>query len=250
MSETTDPLTFQAQFFALHPDALSVMGLFEYLPSARFYAKTRESRFVRVNSAFLEPHGAKHERDMLGKTDRDFHPPALAEAYIAEDQRVMRGARPIPNQVWLVPHFRGMPQWYVSSKTPLFDAAGDVIGIAGVMYPIDTPREQTHYFRELTPVITHIEQHYTETISMEEMAKLADLSPTHFNRRFRALLRMSPTQYVHALRIQQAQRMLSQTHDPVSDIAIAMGYFDQSHFTKRFRRVTGLTPQGYRKRFR
>jgi len=250
MPDHAAPVAFQREFFARHPDALSVMGLFEFLPNARFYAKNHESRFIKVNRAFLEPHGASDERDMLGRTDRDYHPPALAEAYIAEDQRVMAGRKPIPNQVWLVPHYRGTPQWYVSSKTPLFDAAGDVIGIAGVMYPIDTPREQEQYFRELTPVIRHIEQHFAEPISMEEMARLADLSATQYNRRFRELLRMSPTQYVHALRIQQAQRMLTETNDSVSDIALAMGYFDQSHFTKRFRRITGMTPKAYRRGFR
>jgi len=250
MPTHADQVVLQTDFFAKHPDALSVMGLFDYLPNARFYAKNHESRFIRVNHAFLEPHGAKHERDMLGRTDRDFHPPALAEAYIAEDQRVITGAKPIPNQVWLVPHYRGTPQWYVSSKTPLFDAAGDVIGLAGVMYPIDTPRDQHQYFRELAPVIQHIDVHFAEPISMEDMAELADLSATHFNRRFRELLRMSPTQYLHTLRIQQAQRKLTETNDSVSDIALSMGYFDQSHFTKRFRRTTGMTPKAYRRRFR
>ena len=75
-------------------------------------------------------------------------------------------ARPIPNQVWLVPHVRGTPRWYVSSKTPLFSADGSVIGIAGVMYPIATPEAQASFFRELSPVIRFIGENYTEAISM------------------------------------------------------------------------------------
>jgi PAS domain S-box-containing protein len=246
-SETT---AFQEEFFERNPNAASVMGLFEFLPEAHFYAKDLRSRFVKVNTAFLERHGVKREEEVLGKSDRDFHPPALAEAYIAEDRRVMEGQQAIPNQVWLVPHRRGTPGWYVSSKTPLFGLGGEVMGIAGVMYPIARPQEQEVYFRELAPVMRYIEGHYTEQISMEAMMKLAGLSATHFNRRFRALLRMSPTEFLRSLRVQEAQRLLTVTQDSVGDIALAAGFYDQSHFTKRFRATTGMTPLGYRKRFR
>lgn len=242
---------FQAAFFARHPNAFSVMGLFEYLPAAYFYAKDDESRYIRANALVLnQVFGLAREEDLLGRTDREFQPPALAEAYLAEDRRVMELRKPIPNQVWLVPHVRGTPRWYVSSKTPLFGPAGEVMGIAGVMYPISTPQDQEAYFRELAPVIRSIDARYTEKISMEEMAELAGVSSTHFNRRFRALLKMSPGEYVFKLRVQEAQRLLTGTAESVGEIAVATGFYDQSHFTKHFRRVTGMTPLAYRKRFR
>ncbi|MEM8954071.1 MAG: AraC family transcriptional regulator [Verrucomicrobiota bacterium] len=243
-------LSFQRDFFGRNPNAVSVMGLFEYLPDVHFYSKDRESRFVKVNKAFLERHGVEREEEVLGKTDRDFHPPALAEAYIAEDRRVMEGKREIPNQVWLVPHRRGTPRWYVSSKAPLFGPGGEVIGIAGAMYPIARSQEQAAYFRELAPVMHFFEENFSEQISMEAMAELAGLSPTHFNRRFRAVLRMSPTEFLRSLRVQEAQRLLTMTEDSVGEIALAAGFYDQSHFTKRFRGTTGMTPLAYRKRFR
>ena len=105
----------------------------------------------------------------------------------------MEGGKTIPNQVWLVPHVRGTPRWYVSTKTPLLAPQGEVIGIAGAMYPVATPEEQATFFRELSPVIQFIDQHYTEAISMAEMAAMAKLSTTHFNARFRAIMRLSPT---------------------------------------------------------
>lgn len=243
-------MAFQRDFFKRNPNAATVMGLFEYLPDVHFYSKDTESRFVKVNTAFLERHGVEREEEALGKTDRDFHPPALAEAYIAEDRRVMRGKREIPNQVWLVPHRRGTPGWYVSSKAPLFGPDGEVIGIAGAMYPIARPQEQAAYFRELAPVMRYFEENFSEQISMEAMAELAGLSATHFNRRFRALLRMSPTEFLRSLRVQEAQRLLTMTQDSVGEIALAAGFYDQSHFTKRFRATTGMTPLAYRKRFR
>jgi transcriptional regulator GlxA family with amidase domain len=99
------------------------------------------------------------------------------------------------------------------------------------------------------PVIRHVEEHFSATVSMAEMARLAGLSPTHFNRRFRQLVRMTPTAYLRAVRVQRARTLLVTTSKPLAEIATLTGFTDQSHFTKRFRQTTGLTPDAYRKRF-
>ncbi|WP_182870189.1 AraC family transcriptional regulator [Rhodopirellula sp. JC639] len=240
---------FQADFFARHPLAVSVMALFDSLPQTYFYAKDTASRFVRVNRQFLENHGLNYEHEAIGKTDHDFHPPLMAEAYISEDRRVMAGRKPVPGQVWLVLHRRSVPRWYVSTKAPLFGASGEVIGIAGAMYRIEQQDELTRYLQELLPVARYIERHYAEPISMSEMAELAGLSSTHFNRRFRQLLRVSPTEYLRSVRVQAAQHLLSTTARTLGEIAVDVGFTDQSHLTRRFREVTGMTPAAWRKRF-
>ncbi|MEM0895610.1 MAG: AraC family transcriptional regulator [Verrucomicrobiota bacterium] len=250
MKSESEPLRLQREFFARNPNAKSVMALFEYLPDVHFYCMDAESRFVRVNRAFLDRHGVNREEEVIGKNARDLHPPAMAEAYMAEDQRVMKAAKPIPNQVWLVMLRRERPAWFVSSKTPLFGLRGNVIGIAGAMYPIARPQEQEAYFRELAPVMKYLEGHFTEPVSMGAMARLAGMSSTHFNRRFRSLLHMAPTDFLRSLRVQEAQRLLSFTQESVGEIALSAGFYDQSHFTKRFKQATGLTPLAYRKRFR
>ncbi|MFY8220914.1 MAG: helix-turn-helix domain-containing protein [Pirellulales bacterium] len=246
----TAPATFQQVFFARCPQARSLMRLFDALPQTYFFAKDRDSRFVAVNHMFLDNHGLIDESQALGKSDRDFHPPFFAEAYIAEDRRVMRSRRPLPGQVWAVLHRRTSPRWYVCTKTPLFGPEDEVLGIAGAMYRIDDPRELAGYFQELLPVVRHVEQHYATTISMAEMARLAGLSTTHFNRRFRELVRMTPTQYLRSIRVQHARGLLTTTDTPLAEIAVLTGFTDQSHFTRRFRQTTGLTPDAYRRRFR
>jgi AraC-like DNA-binding protein len=244
-----NPLNFQQSFFARLPQAQAVMRLFDSLPNTYFYAKDHLSRFVKVNHLFVENHGLASEVEAIGKTDRDFHPPAMAEAYIAEDRRVMEGRVELAGQLWPVLHRRTTFRWYVSTKTPLFDAAGAVVGIAGAMYQVAQPEEMAEHLRELLPVTQYVEQHYAEPISMVEMARMAGMSSTHFNRRFQQLLRMTPTQYVRTLRIQVARQLLTTTTRNLADIATAVGFTDQSHFTKRFRETTGLTPDAYRHRF-
>ncbi len=242
---------FRVDFFRLHPGAKSVIDLFNYLPAVLFYAKDRQHRYIGANPRNLEEvFGLKNLAQLLGRTDLEFQPPALAEAYHAEDRRVFAEGKTIANQLWLVPHVRGTPRWYISTKSPLRNPAGKVIGLAGVMYPVESPAKQKEIFRELLPVIRHIDKHYTEPISMQAMAELAGLSATHFNARFREVLRMPPSQFLLSRRVEHARRLLTETSKELGEIAIDSGFYDQSHFTKRFRRVTGITPKEYRKRFR
>ena len=243
------PQDFQNAFFAGNPLAESVIALFDSLPQTYFYAKDTQSRFVKVNRQFPENHGLNEETQALGKTDHDFHPPLMAKAYISEDRRVMASRKPLLGQVWLVLHRRTVPRWYVSTKTPLFNAAGEVIGLAGAMYRIEQQAELTQYLQELLPVAQYIERHYAEPISMTEMASLAGLSTTHFNRRFRQLLRLTPTEYLRSVRIQAAQALLTTSSRTLAEIAVEVGFTDQSHLTRRFRKVTGMTPAAWRKRF-
>ena len=254
MTKKSAPLTgraFSGAFLERNPSVRSLIELFEHLPLVLFYAKDDQQRYFAVNPRNLtDVFGLSDVEQLYGRTDSEFQPPALADAYHAEDRRVMDLKRPIPNQVWLVPHVRGTPQWYVSTKTPLFSTTGDVIGIAGAMYPIETPAEEKSFFSELAPAIRFIDENYTTTISMQKVAAMAGLATSQFNHRFRIVLRMSPTEYVLSRRIQDARERLTRTSESIANIGAAVGFFDQSHFTKRFRRFTGMTPLAYRKRFR
>lgn len=248
MAESTIGRAFQQQFFARYPGLYPLMELFEHVPEVCFYAKDRKSRFVRLNRANLAVYGVNDEESLLGRSDRDFHPPSLAEGYIAEDQRVMQSG-PVLNQTWLVPFLNGPMQWFVSSKMPLLGPRGECVGICGVMHPIATPKEQLVRFQRLAPAIRSLEERFRERVPLSELAESCGLSSTHVHRLFQRLLRMSPTEYLLALRLQEARRLLATTDEPLSEIALSTGFFDQSHFTKRFRKMTGMTPTQFRKTF-
>lgn len=241
---------FQEAFFKRCPSAVSLLKLYDTLPQTYFYAKDHQSRFVKVNQLFLDNHNQEHEWQVLGKCDRDFHPPLMAEAYMAEDQRVMASKTQQDSQIWLVLYRRKTPRWFNSTKTPIFDEKGHVIGLAGVMYLVEKEKEIDAFFKELSPVILHMEKHYHKNISMQQMAELAGLSSTHFNRRFQNLVKITPTKYLNLVRIQAARGLLTTTKKDLASIAMDTGFTDQSHFTRRFREVTGITPQVYRNHYR
>jgi AraC-like DNA-binding protein len=249
MAKTSPRLHLHRPFFEKRPAAAALIELFDYLPGVIFYAKDRESRYIAANRAMLVAKELGDPEDLLGRTDRDFHPAVMADAYIAEDRRVMELGRSLTNQVWFVVDRSGRPGWFNSSKVPLHDEAGVVIGIAGVRYAIETPEDREKQFRGLAPVIRHLEENYTSSVPMAEMARLAGISSTHFNRQFTFLFGMSPTRFLHSLRVEKARQLLIHTDRAVGEIAIETGYHDQSHFTRHFRRLSGMTPGQFRARF-
>ena len=228
--------------------AVQALDLFDALPDVFLFVKNRESRFVKFNKAWLTMHGCATAADALGKTDYDYHPPALAAQYVAEDERVMRSGKPLCDQAWLVSDHTGMPRWYLCTKMPLFDADGTVSGLAGVLRPFDHAGNAPDEYRRLTPAMEYVLEHYRRPISVADLARRAELSASQLQREFRRLFGMSVGDYLLRLRLLMAQRRLRETADAIGQIAADCGFYDQSHFTRAFKAHTGLAPQQYRRR--
>jgi AraC-like DNA-binding protein len=225
------------------------LPLLDLLPDVFVFAKDRHHRFVLANAAEWAMHGCSSEAGMLGRTDHDFHPPALARQYVAEDRQVMDSGQPILHQVWLVPDASGSPFWYVCSKLPLLDPLGELLGIAGVMRPYERAGTAPEEYRRLLPAVDFARRHYGESLGVPELARQAGLSSSQFQREFRRVFGRSPAAYLLEVRIQAARHLLEHSSQALSGIALDCGFHDQSHFTKRFKAATGLLPRAYRLRF-
>ena len=88
-----------------------------------------------------------------------------------------------------------------------------------------------------------------EIDSLSGLAQEMGLSHRHFDRRFKEDTGLTPKQYLGRSRVQSACRMLRQSDSPIAEIAIDLGYCDQSAFTAQFRQRMGITPLRYRKEF-
>jgi len=244
-----DAKSFTDAFFSQCPNLLPPIELMASTPNIGLFVKDRESRYVYNNDYHRIRYDRIKAEDLVGRRASEFFPPLLGAAYEANDRAVFESGETVRNQIWLVPTIRGTPEWFLSSKSPLHDLEGQIIGLLGIMSPIDTPEDQREHFGNLQKVIEYVDAHFVDEITAEGLAGMAGISVPQFNRRFRQLLRISPMEYVLSLRIQEAQRLLSTSRKSVGEIAAATGFYDQSHFTKRFRKVTGLTPLRYRKGF-
>jgi AraC-like DNA-binding protein len=99
----------------------------------------------------------------------------------------------------------------------------------------------------LSPVLKNricdfIEEHMGEKISLGALSSVAGLSPNHFARAFQQSVGMPPHRYLLRRRLEHVEQMLRETQLPLSQIALAAGFSDQSHLARHFRRLTGVPP--------
>jgi AraC-like DNA-binding protein len=87
----------------------------------------------------------------------------------------------------------------------------------------------------------YLAEHYSENVSLEKLACIANLSPFHFNRVFSEQLGLPPHAFQTQLRVLRAQKLLRQGYS-ISSVAAETGFADQSHFTRQFKRLTIITP--------
>lgn len=102
----------------------------------------------------------------------------------------------------------------------------------------------------LRRVQAQIENRLAEKIDIDELADLAGLSGCHFARAFRQSVGLPPHRYIMTRRIAVGAGLLERTEMPMTEIALAVGFADHSHFTRVFARMTGETPSAYRRRHR
>jgi AraC family transcriptional regulator len=98
----------------------------------------------------------------------------------------------------------------------------------------------------LRKVEDYVRAHLAESISIETLAELVELSPFHFSRVFKQSTGMTPLQFVIRERMLQAQQLIRETSHSLIEIALEVGYTSPSHFAQVFRRTVGMAPKEFR----
>lgn len=102
---------------------------------------------------------------------------------------------------------------------------------------------------QLRDVIEYIHTHLSEELTLTDLAEHLSLSVFHFARLFKNSLGLSPHQYVLQNRVERAKRLITvSTRSNLSDIALQVGFYDQTHFGKTFKRVVGVSPKVFSQR--
>ena len=100
----------------------------------------------------------------------------------------------------------------------------------------------------LSPAISHICANYREDIAVPELAKLCNLSVTHFRRLFYRTMGRPPSEYLLEVRMRMARSLLKSTEMPVSEVSMSIGYDSLSSFNRHFKQNNGISPREYRKK--
>lgn len=94
-----------------------------------------------------------------------------------------------------------------------------------------------------------LSDHYDHPHAIGELVKLSGLPKRTFDRRFRAATGYSPLAYIQSLRVEEAKQLLETSNDPIERIAQLVGYEDTASLRRLFRRLVGMTPGEYRRKF-
>jgi len=244
-----DHATLRQQVLRSAGNPEGFITLFGHLDRVAFFLKDRAFRVVAANRYFYERLGFSNESDIIGKEDFELFPRPLAAKFRRDDEQVLRTGEGMPEMVELFLSRQGLPDWFITTKLPLAGKDGRPIGVMGTVQRFDQSRGLTSSDTAVSRAVERMLERPGEIDSLSELASELGLSHRHFDRRFKEDTGLTPKQFLHRSRVQAGCRTLRETDRPIAEIAVTLGYCDQSAFTSQFRKRMGITPSKYRKEF-
>jgi len=220
--------------------------LFDQLSDVVYFLKDAHGAYMVVNSTLVARCQARDKRALLGRRASEVLRPPLGQQFEEQDRHVLRTGRPLISQLELHIHPDGQTGWCLTTKLPLRDRAGAIVGLVGVSQDLRLPQREGREYEQVARAVKYAESRLAERPSVTELAAVAKMSVYQLDRRMRGVFGLSTGQWLAKLRIDAARQLLRGTSDAISAVALAAGYSDQSAFTRHFRKATGLTPTEYR----
>lgn len=224
--------------------------LFDRVPDVVFFVKDLRGRYRAVNSTLVLRCGAGGKEDLLGRTAEEVFPPPLGTRFLEQDLEVCTSGTPITQRLELHLYPSRREGWCLTDKIPLVDDAGKVTGLAGISRDMMTGGKLDDGADDLARTLDRVHESTLDPPSVDALAAEVGLSAYQLNRRLRLLLGITARQLLVKARVDAASRLLRTSDLAIGDVAQQSGYYDQSAFTRQFRRTTGLTPRQYRDRHR
>jgi transcriptional regulator GlxA family with amidase domain len=122
-----------------------------------------------------------------------------------------------------------------------------VIGIAGIHREVEGFRATPKSYGRLSEAVRHLHHHYAKPLTTRQLAKMVGVSTSQFARRFHKLFHATVRQYLLRIRVRSACRLLAQSEKNITEIAVAVGFYDHAHFSRTFSKLMGIAPLAYRK---
>jgi AraC-like DNA-binding protein len=237
--------------FARHAHDKFCIGVVQQ--GARVVSQAGESAVVPQNAVFVINSGVGHTCKSEGKKGHSYL------AVCVDTEKLKNLASQISEKAEPVPYLTHMLLFdtdIVSQVRQFFRLLNDADSILAreaaftamlstlILRYGETPPIHRHVgsqHRAISRVCEYIREHFNRSLSLEELAGVACLSPFHFHRLFVKTTGISPHEYLIKARINRARELLLEGNS-IADVALDTGFVDQSHLTRHFKRAIGAAP--------
>ena len=227
-------------------EASVLENLFDQVPDVAFFMKDAAGRYTAVNASLVARHGLREKSQVIGKRPSDICPGDFGGIPSRQDSGVLRTGRPMLDHLELHWYAPNKPGWCLTTKLPLRDAAGAIIGLIGISRDVRAAIRTDEIPVKVAAALNHFETHLSDAITPASLARRAGLKPHRFARFMKRFFGLTPSQFIARARITAASGLLRETDKSVAQIALSCGFYDHSAFTRAFRKVTGTTPSRLR----
>ena len=222
--------------------------MFDLIPDTKFFIIDDKDRIITFNRQNLENGNFKDEAEVVGKTCAEIFPAPFAKVYMERDREVRRTGKPIIERAYT--HAADYStDLRIASVFPLHDRRDKLIGTATV-YRTRPCGAIPDWYARIKGAVAFIDGHYSEKITLCQLAESSGLSQTLFSRLFKKTMQTTPIRYITEIRLNAARKLLSGSDKTLADIAAETGFYDEAHFVRTFKGSRGLTPGDYRRAHR
>ncbi len=239
----------QLMFFEQLFEPFTGESLFDQLTDLVFFIKNSKGQYVVVNQALVERCGFKSKEELIGRKPEEVYPNPFGQEYRQQDEEILSQGKPIINKLELQIAASLDLCWCLTTKVPLHGQDRSIVGIAGVSRDLKRYDKKSEDYGRIAESVTFIKEHYSETLKVDELAKMVDMSTYRYEQRMQKIFSLTAGQFIQKTRIEAALWQLRETTNPVIHIALDCGYADQSAFSRQFKKTIGLSPVRYRQIF-
>ncbi len=224
----------------------AVTAVLATTPHVMFCAKSVAGEYLAANQTFADRAGVSGPGEVVGRTAHNLFPADLADRYEAQDRMVLESGRVLTNELEAITRPDRSLGWFLTSKSRWVDHAGQPVGVVSVSVDLRTPVDAAAPHGRLAAVVELARRRYADAIGVADLAAEAGMTIAQLERQTRRVLGLSPKQLVMRFRIEESLRLLVTSELPLTEVAHRCGFYDQSAFSRHFRRVVGSTPARYR----
>lgn len=242
----SEPMTLAPDNNLSYIDVEILSALFDAAPDIAFFVKDVAGRYVTVNESLAKRHGLHSKADAIGKRPRDLCLGELGQVPSEQDEQVLRTGQPLLEHLEMQWDHRRKPVWCVTTKLPIPNAEGQIVGLVGFSRDVRVPVHTEDIPKGFARALEDFERTLSGEVTPSTLAEQSNLTPPQLTRFTKRIFGLTPTQLITRIRIAAASQLLRDTDKTVADIAVACGFYDHSAFTRAFRSATGLTPSALR----